>query len=255
MLDVAVVDDDPHYPVLLGLALEREPDVRLVGHATTADEAIGLMSERAADLVLVDASLPGAVAASPRLHTSAPGARLVLTSSLPARSIASTVAAAKAVGSLAKDIPMPRVADAIREVAALSTAAERAVRTAAAALAKERSSPRRSRELVRSALVGWCDPPSLAVVELLISELVANGVEHAQTEVDVRVAVGPSAVRVEVTDRNPTLPVMRSPGLDSPSGRGLRIVDNAALRWGVQARRTGKCVWFEVPRVQEATAE
>ena len=66
--------------------------------------------------------------------------------------------------------------------------------------------------------------------------------------VAVRIAVTATTIRVEVTDRHPELPVMRSPEANESSGRGMRIVDQTATRWGVQARRTGKCVWFEVPR-------
>ena len=158
------------------------------------------------------------------------------------------------MGSLAKDVPVGRIPDALREIAAFVAAAERAVRTAGTALALDRMSPRRSRQLARIVLAGWCDDEVLTAVELLISELVANGVEHAQTNVDVRIAVGATMVRVEVADRNPALPIMRTPRVDSPNGRGMRIVDGTASRWGVLARRTGKSVWFEIPRFDRAPA-
>lgn len=252
MLDVIVGDDDPDYRLLVGLALEREPDLRLVGEAAATDAVTELAARCRPDVALIDASLPGAVACGARLHEVAPSSRIVLTSSLPARSIAATVAAAGAVGSLAKDVPVRRIPDALREIGALADAAERAVRTAGAALPKERTSPRHSRQLARAALTGWCDDEALAAVELLISELVANGVEHAETDVDVRIAVGATMVRVEVADRSAVLPVIRSPEVDSPNGRGMRIVDRAAARWGVHGRRTGKCVWFELPRSERA---
>lgn len=252
MLDVIVGDDDADYRLLIALALEHERDVRLIGDAGDADALLELVRRQPPDVVLLDASLPRAIPTAARLREIAPDVRVVLTSSLPARAIATTVAAAGAVGALAKDVPVRRIPDAIREIAALVAAAERAVRTAGTALEHDRTSPRRSRQLARSTLAGWCDEDVVTSVELLVSELVANGVEHAETDVDVRIAVGASSVRVEVSDRSPELPIVRSPGLDSPNGRGLRIVDNAAARWGVQARRTGKCVWFVLPRVSDA---
>jgi DNA-binding NarL/FixJ family response regulator len=248
MADVLVGDDDPDYRLLVAVALEGAPDLRLVGEAASADDLVEVAARCQPDVVLLDASLPGGVPAAIRLHDRVPESRIVLTSSLPARSIATTVAAAHAVGSLAKDVPVRRIPHALREIAAFVTVAERAVRTASTALTVDRMSPRHSRQLARLALTGWCDDEVLASIELLVSELVANGVEHAATKVDVRIAVGATMVRVEVTDRSPELPVMRTPQVDSPNGRGMRIVDTAASRWGVQARRTGKSVWFEVPR-------
>jgi anti-sigma regulatory factor (Ser/Thr protein kinase) len=129
-------------------------------------------------------------------------------------------------------------------------AAERAVRTAETTLLRDPTSPRRSRRLAQSALEGWCDPGVLADVELLITELVTNGVQHAASDVDVRIAVGATMVRVEIGDRSPTEPVTRTTKPNEPGGRGMHIVEKVASRWGVDLRRTGKCVWFEVPRVQ-----
>ena len=254
MLDVVVADDDPDYRLLIGLALEGESDLRVVGKVFDAVELLDVVERVRPDIVLLDASLYRGVAAAARLHDIAPATRIVLTSSLPARSISATVAAARAVGYLAKDVPVRRIPDALREIAALVAGAERAVRTAEAALALDRTSPRQSRQLARLALTGWCDDEVLSSIELLISELVSNSVEHAETDVDVRIAVGTTMARVEVTDRSPSVPVMRSPDDYSPDGRGMLIVDKVATRWGVQARRTSKCVWFEIPRFERALA-
>ena len=222
MSDVIVGDDDPNYRFLIRMALEGEPDLHLVGDAGSADELVEVARRRRPDIVLLDASLPRGIASAARLRDVAPGTRVVLTSSLPARSVAGSVAAARAVGSLAKDVPVRRIPDALREMSTLVAVAERAVRTAEASLAMDRRSPRQSRELARLALEGWCDDGILTSIELLVSELVTNGVLHARTVVDVRIAVGRATVRVEVADHNPSLPVMRSPGLDASSGRGLR---------------------------------
>src|SRR5688572_16838128 len=200
MTDVLVGDDDPNYRLLMQMALEGEPGLRLVGDAASADELVHLAGRSRPDIVLLDASLPRGIAAAARLRDVAPGTRVVLTSSLPARSVAASVAAARAVGSLAKDVPVRRIPDALRELSTFVAAAERAVRTAEASLTMDRRSPRRSRELARLALEGWCDDGTLNSIELLVSELVTNGVLHARTVVDVRIAVGRTTVRVEVAD-------------------------------------------------------
>jgi len=245
---VLVADDDPDYRFLVAAALATDEDLELVGDVATAAELVDAVQELRPDLVLLDASLDGGAVAATQLATITPDATVVLTSSLPARLVAGRVADTGARGLLAKDVPLRDLGEALRELASLTEVAERAVRTAAASLPPTVTSPRHSRQLARTALAGWCDPSDFADIELLISELVANGVEHAETQVDVRIAVTATTIRIEVTDRHPGLPVMRSPEANESSGRGMRIVDQTAMRWGVQARRTGKCVWFEVPR-------
>jgi CheY-like chemotaxis protein len=253
MMRVLVADDDADYRFLVGLALADLLDLVLVAEAARANEVIERATRTNPDLVLLDASLPGGVAMSVRLRALLPDVRVVLTSSLPLKSVGPTLAASGAVGVLAKDVPVKRIPDALRELGALAVAAERAITTAGASLPRELVSARASRRLADSVLDGWCDSDVLFSVELLVSELVANSVEHGESEVDVRIAVGATIVRVEVTDHDPALPVRREVSATSSRGRGMHIVDKVALRWGVQPRRTGKCVWFELPRVERAT--
>ena len=251
---VLVADDDPHYRYLVSTALASDADFELVADVATAAELMDAARCTHPELVLLDASLEGGGAAAAQLPTLAPQALLVLTSSLPARCVAARVADMGACGSLAKDVPLHALPRALQELTALADVAERNVRTATTTLPPVVTSPRQSRRLARDALAGWCDHPNFADIELLISELVANGVEHAETPVDVRIAVTASTIRVEVSDRDPALPVMRTPEAGESSGRGMRIVDQTARRWGIQPRRTGKCVWFEVPRRSVAVA-
>jgi len=245
---VAIADDDPHYRFLVAAVLALDAEFEVVIDVASSIELVDAVRELQPDLVLLDASLDGGAVAAAELRTCAPDATLVLTSSLPARFVTPRVADVRASGALAKDVPLSRLSAALRDLVSLADVAERAVRTATATLPPDVTSPRHSRRVARDALAGWCDPAVFADIELLISELVANGVEHAETDVDVRIAVTATTVRVEVNDRLPALPVMRTPEAFESSGRGMRIVDQTATRWGVQARSTGKCVWFEVPR-------
>jgi anti-sigma regulatory factor (Ser/Thr protein kinase) len=87
--------------------------------------------------------------------------------------------------------------------------------------------------------------------ELLASELVANSVSHAQLDrvddIELRIGVRPSSLRVEVWDGGPGFePEARLPGSDAVSGRGIALLDALAERWGTfqLAQRFG--VWFEV---------
>lgn len=79
-----------------------------------------------------------------------------------------------------------------------------------------------------------------------VSEAVTNAVIHAATPVRVVVYEDGPLVRVEVTDGDPTTPVTRNPDDVTPTGRGLLLIDRLAGRWGVDLRRDGKTLWFEL---------
>lgn len=81
---------------------------------------------------------------------------------------------------------------------------------------------------------------------LLVSELVTNVVMHAQTAMEVNVHVGRDQVRVEVQDESDDLPIARLPANESTGGRGLQMVERVARAWGIERRRPGKVVWFEL---------
>jgi anti-sigma regulatory factor (Ser/Thr protein kinase) len=85
---------------------------------------------------------------------------------------------------------------------------------------------------------------------LLVSELATNAVLHAESDFEV-VVVYPSPsgrVRIEVSDRDKSLPTPSRPPPHVPHGRGLLLVSTLADEWGVQEPRgrAGKAVWFEL---------
>jgi len=65
----------------------------------------------------------------------------------------------------------------------------------------------------------------------------------------VRVELNGSRLRVEVTDTGERLPVVKRYGPESPTGRGLRLLESGANRWGVEQGTNGKTVWFEIDSV------
>ena len=71
---------------------------------------------------------------------------------------------------------------------------------------------------------------------LLTSETLTNAIVHAS----------PSGIRVEVTDDSVYSPVVAAAGNEATNGRGIRLIDSLATRWGVQHHRGGKTVWFEI---------
>ena len=83
---------------------------------------------------------------------------------------------------------------------------------------------------------------------LLLDELVANAVRHAEGGVGVRVDVG-DPIRIEVTNHGTEGTVAPIP---YERGRpaehfGLHVVHGLAASWGVSRETGDTVVWFEVP--------
>lgn len=82
-------------------------------------------------------------------------------------------------------------------------------------------------------------------VELLVSELSTNCIRHVNASFELSIERSGDSVHVEVRDQGSGRPAMRSPSPEDVSGRGLRIVDLLAARWGVRYDAdAGKTVWF-----------
>ena len=107
--------------------------------------------------------------------------------------------------------------------------------------------------LARAAVVAVSSGLPNSVVsdaELLTSEVVANAILHANSDlhatVIVRVERGDS-VRVEVVDQGPAFGANpRESGPGSDGGWGWFLVNAVATAWGIEPEGTGKKVWFEV---------
>lgn len=102
-----------------------------------------------------------------------------------------------------------------------------------------------ARRFVRTTLGG--STADVDTVLLLVSEIVTNAVLHARGVIRLVVEDRDGVARVEVHDGSPMPPRMRRFPLISATGRGLRLLDQLSLTWGVQAvPGEGKIVWFEV---------
>ncbi|WP_146075764.1 ATP-binding SpoIIE family protein phosphatase [Streptomyces sp. Ru62] len=108
----------------------------------------------------------------------------------------------------------------------------------------------RTRRLVREWLEGWELSTMADDEELLVSEVVTNGLVHGDSDVYVYVRRYPERIRVEVRDSDPHLAqavtVPREED-QAEGGRGLVIVSALASAWGNSPSGRGKTVWFEIP--------
>jgi anti-sigma regulatory factor (Ser/Thr protein kinase) len=110
-----------------------------------------------------------------------------------------------------------------------------------------------ARQLVRISLSCWGLDALTEDGALIVSELVANTVQHARRE-SIRVTVtrpGPAAVRIAVVDFSKVPPQRREVAEgaeDAEDGRGLTIVEHLAVAWGTDPLPWGKRVWAELRR-------
>jgi anti-sigma regulatory factor (Ser/Thr protein kinase) len=112
-------------------------------------------------------------------------------------------------------------------------------------LSADPSAAAKARAWLRARLSDWSSD-GVEAVQLLVSELVTNAVLHTNDPVEVTAVRSGSRVTVEVTDRNPSKPVLKTYGRDAATGRGLRLVESLADEWGVRGDENRKAVWFRV---------
>jgi hypothetical protein len=121
------------------------------------------------------------------------------------------------------------------------------------------SAPGTARAHVRAVLPGWGLADLIEVCELVVSELTTNAVKAStgpggrllyvngrMPVVRICLLSDGSRLLVEVHDQAPGVPILRDPGVDAVSGRGLPMVHALTVgRWGWQIalRKPGKCVW------------
>jgi hypothetical protein len=84
---------------------------------------------------------------------------------------------------------------------------------------------------------------------LVVTELAANAIVHAQTGFTVDLQADPGVLRVSVRDASPLPGGAAVAGLPAAPLHGLGAVDALARRWGVEPLgHSGKSVWVELSR-------
>lgn len=119
VIRVLVVDDHEMFSEALGLLLGRQPDIRLVGSARHADEAMELLGE-APDVVLMDLDMPGTngIEATRRIREAIPEVKVVLLTAVQSPEIIAEALAAGACGYVPKTRAVEELMDIVRRAAA-----------------------------------------------------------------------------------------------------------------------------------------
>jgi anti-sigma regulatory factor (Ser/Thr protein kinase) len=109
------------------------------------------------------------------------------------------------------------------------------------------SSARQARRFARETLEAHLEETAF-VAEVLLSELATNVIRHARTPYVVELEVDGDWARVSVIDGAAVDLAILDVAVDAEAGRGLKLLERLADRWGVEHREGGKCVWFELRR-------
>ena len=110
------------------------------------------------------------------------------------------------------------------------------------------ASPATARHVVGELLGAWGLARFRDDAALIISELVTNTYLHTPMadSVELELIGSADSVRLSLADGSTIKPVIRELDSDRPSGRGLRLVEALASRWGSEEYRGGKRVWVEL---------
>lgn len=101
-----------------------------------------------------------------------------------------------------------------------------------------------ARAFVRESCHDWGVESLTADALCLASELVENAIEHARTELELRLELRRGMLTVAVRDGNPRQVVLRQDKRGQPLGYGLQIVADLAKAWGCSPDlRGGKVTW------------
>jgi anti-sigma regulatory factor (Ser/Thr protein kinase) len=105
-----------------------------------------------------------------------------------------------------------------------------------------------ARHLVLELLRAWHAPHDREDAALLVTELVTNVVDHVGGEASLTLELEMSDgwLRIAVLDGSAVRPVVRELDTVNPRGRGLRLVQAIAERWGSEDHQGGKRVWLEL---------
>ena len=100
-----------------------------------------------------------------------------------------------------------------------------------------------SRINIAQALEKDASPCRVDDVVTAVSELVANAVVHARSELKVLLEKWQHMIVVAVEDLSSAPPIVQAVDHFAESGRGLLIVDSLADHWGYDMTESGKRVW------------
>ena len=133
----------------------------------------------------------------------------------------------------------------------MSSASPAPERTCSVDLTLDLAAPRTARNLLDLLLPQWGvrDPDVLDGAALVVSELVTHALVQSDDggPVSIGAELQEDTLRLWVLDRTPAVPVQRGPRTAPGDARGLVIVGQIAVRWGVETHPDGLRSYADIP--------
>ncbi len=210
-LRVLIADDHPLFRHGLAALLQAEPDIEVVGEATTGEEVITLAATLQPDVILMDIRMPGinGIEATRRILHTSPQIRILVVTMFEDDASVFMAMRAGARGYLLKDAQKADLLRAIRAVGSGEAIFSPAIATR---LMDFFSAPRPT--------VPALAFPELTEREREVLELIAQG--YSNTEIATRLVLSPNTVRnyvsnifskLQVADRAQAIVRARDAGL------------------------------------------
>jgi DNA-binding NarL/FixJ family response regulator len=241
-ISVLLVDDDPGIRAILRAALRSRGRFDIVGEAASGAEAAELAEDMVPDVVVLDLGLPDLMPKEVLMaaRQASPTSRIVVFSGGQSDR---PWFEQRAEGYVLKDAALAELLDVLEQVGD-----GQAHDQATLELPRSLLAPRQARAVVRHLLEQWDYRDLVDDALLVLSELVANAVEHADAASVVVVNRGGQGLRIEVRDQGEGTLTEQPELATTERGRGLMIVSALARSWGVQTAERSKTVWVELPR-------
>jgi anti-sigma regulatory factor (Ser/Thr protein kinase) len=107
---------------------------------------------------------------------------------------------------------------------------------------------RTARQFVDEMLAEWKIEELRDDALLVVSELTANAITHAESACLLRLSVTEATLRIEVVDTGDGTPEPQPSSNTEEHGRGLHLITALTTAWGMEViPGEGKLVWAELP--------
>lgn len=241
-ISVLLVDDVVEVRRLLRTALRFRGGFEVLGEAGDGGEAVRMTASLHPDIVVLDLGLPDIAGREvlSSIRTTSPRSKVVVFSG--ADPVERDWIADNVEGYVLKDADLDYLVDLLESVG------ESREGQASLDLPQELTSVRTARQFVDEMLEEWKILDVRDDALLVVSELAANAITHAQSACLLRLSVNPATFRIEVVDTGDGTPEPQPSSNTEEHGRGLHLIAALTTAWGMEViPGEGKLVWAELP--------
>jgi CheY-like chemotaxis protein len=246
---VLLVDDVVEVRRMVSTALRFRGGFDVLAEAADGSEAVRLAETLHPDIIVLDLGLPDIAGREvlSRLRSKSPTSKVVVFSGQDASDrdwVADNVA-----GYVLKDAEIDYLVELLKNVG------HRRDGEVSLDLPQALTSARKAREFVTEIVAGWGLQGLLDDALLIVSELAANAITHAQSACLLRLSLTEASMRIEVIDTGGGTPEPQPPSWTEEHGRGLHLVAALTTAWGMEViPGEGKLVWAELALPARADA-